>query len=127
MVAVLNTRLIRTLCPACKFGYPATPELLKKLGIPAGKVTTLYRPPKEDEIDKPCPKCAGIGYQGRTGLFELLIVNDQVREILLKQPKLDLLRKASRAAGMRTMQEEGILLIAKGETSLNELSRILKS
>jgi type II secretory ATPase GspE/PulE/Tfp pilus assembly ATPase PilB-like protein len=53
-------------------------------------------------------------------------VDDKVREILLKQPQLDLLRKAARAAGMRTFQEEGLLLVAKGVTSLAELQRVLK-
>lgn len=126
VVAVLNTRLVRLLCPECKIGYAPKPELLKKLGIPKGKVEQLFRAPKGDEIDKPCTACQGIGFSGRTGLFELLIVNDQIREVLIKQPKLDILRKASRAAGMRTLQEEGILLIAKGVTSLPELSRVLK-
>ena len=60
------------------------------------------------------------------GLFELLVVNDQMREILVKQPKLDLLRKAARASRQRSLQEEGILLVAQGVTSLPELSRVLK-
>lgn len=126
LVAVINTRLIRTLCSDCKVEYDADPRLLKKLGIPSGKVTKFYQPPKPEEIDKPCKTCRGIGFKGRTGLFELLIVDDQFREKLLKEPKLDVLRKAARAAGMRTLQEEGILLVAKGTTSLSELSRILK-
>ena len=61
-----------------------------------------------------------------TGIFELLEVNDQLREVLQNQPKLDLTKKAARAAGMRSLQEEGILLVAKGETSLPELMRVLK-
>jgi type II secretory ATPase GspE/PulE/Tfp pilus assembly ATPase PilB-like protein len=126
VVGVLNTRLIRLLCPDCKVGYAPTPDLLKKLGIPAGKVETLYRTPKPEEVDKPCKKCAGVGFFGRTGLFELLVVDDQVREVLLKKPELELLRKAARMAGMRTLQEEGVLLVAKGATSLPELSRVLK-
>ena len=88
------------------------------MGIPAGKVEILYRVPKGEEIAKPCKKCAGMGYYGRTGLFELLVVNDKIREILVKQPKLDLLRKAARAAGLRNMQEEAILLVARGLTSI---------
>ena len=59
-------------------------------------------------------------------MFEVLPVNDKVREVLIKQPKLELLRKAGKLAGMRTLQEEGILLVAKGETSLPELMRVLK-
>lgn len=125
--AVMHEKLIRLLCDACKVAYEPSPELLKKLGIPAGKVEHLYREPKPEEVNKPCKKCGGVGFFGRTGLFELLIVNDQVREVLLKKPKADLLRKASRNAGMRTHQEEGILLIAKGATSLSELQRVLKN
>jgi type II secretory ATPase GspE/PulE/Tfp pilus assembly ATPase PilB-like protein len=126
VTAVLSTRLIRKLCDTCKVGYAPTPDLLKKLGIPAGKIEALYRAPKPEEIEKPCKECGGMGFLGRTALFELLVVDDKIREILVKQPKLDLLRRAARAAGMRTFQEEGLLLVAKGITSLAELQRVLK-
>jgi len=124
--AVLYQRLVRLLCPDCKVGYTPPPDVLKKLGIPAGKVEQLFRPPKPEEIDKPCRTCQGLGYKGRTGIFELLVVNDQIREILLKQPKVDLLKKAARASHQRLLQEEGILLVAKGTTSIPELMRVLK-
>jgi type II secretory ATPase GspE/PulE/Tfp pilus assembly ATPase PilB-like protein len=126
VTAVMCTRLIRKLCDTCKVAYAPTPDLLKKLGIPAGKVQSLYRVPKPEEIEKPCKECGGMGFLGRTGLFELLVVDDKIREILVKQPNLDLLRRAARAAGMRTFQEEGLLLVAKGVTSLAELQRVLK-
>jgi type II secretory ATPase GspE/PulE/Tfp pilus assembly ATPase PilB-like protein len=126
VTAVICTRLIRKLCESCKVAYEPAPELLKKLGIPAGKVQSLYRPPQGEEIEKPCEQCSGVGYLGRTGLFELLVVNDQVREVLIKQPKIELLQKAARLAGMRTFQEEAILLVAKGTTSLEEAMRVLK-
>jgi len=124
--AVLYQRMIRLLCPDCKVGYTPPAEVLKKLGIPAGKIELLYRPPKPEEIDKPCKTCQGLGYKGRTGVFELLVVTDKMREILVKQPKIDLLKKAARSARQRTLQEEGILLVAKGITSVPELMRILK-
>jgi type II secretory ATPase GspE/PulE/Tfp pilus assembly ATPase PilB-like protein len=124
--AVLCMRLIRKLCDSCKVAYTPAPELLKKLGIPAGKIEALYRVPKAEEIEKPCQECGGIGFKGRTGLFELLVVDDKIREILVKQPQLDLLRKAARVTGMRSFQEEGLLLVAKGVTSIAELQRVLK-
>lgn len=136
LVMVLNTRLIRTLCPRCKEAYQPAPEFLQRLGIPPGRVTELYRerqPPGPDATEKekkeksiPCPKCHGIGYFGRTAIFELLEVNDQLREAIVKQPKLDVLKKVARATGNRTLQEEGILLVAQGVTSLEELQRVLK-
>jgi type II secretory ATPase GspE/PulE/Tfp pilus assembly ATPase PilB-like protein len=124
--AVLCTRLIRKLCETCKVAYEPTPDLAKKLGLPEGKIEALYRTPKPEEIEKPCKTCGGIGFFGRTAVFELLVVNDSIREILIKQPNLELLRKAARAAGTRSFQEEGVLLIAKGVTSLAELQRVLK-
>jgi type II secretory ATPase GspE/PulE/Tfp pilus assembly ATPase PilB-like protein len=124
--AVLYQRLIRLLCPDCKVAYTPPGEVLRKLGIPSGKIEQLYRPPKGEEINKPCKTCRGLGYKGRTGVFELLAVTDQMREILIKEPKLSLLKKAARADRQRSLQEEGILLVAKGITSVPELMRVLK-
>jgi type II secretory ATPase GspE/PulE/Tfp pilus assembly ATPase PilB-like protein len=126
VTAVLCTRLIRKLCDSCKVAYAPTPDLLKKLGIPQGKVEALYRVPKAEEIEKPCKECGGVGFKGRTGIFELLEVDDKTREVLVKAPKLELVTKAARLAGMRPFQEEGLLLVAKGVTSLAELQRVLK-
>src|SRR5690606_20964969 len=70
VTAVLCTRMIRKLCETCKVAYEPTPDMLQKLGIPAGKVTALYRTPKPEELEKPCQNCNNIGYVGRTGLFE---------------------------------------------------------
>ena len=124
--AVLCGRLVRKLCESCKVAYEPTPALAKKLGLPEGKVEALFRVPKPEEIEKPCETCGGLGYIGRTGLFELLLVDDAIRQTLLKEPKLELLRRTARAGGMRTFQEEGVLLIARGVTSLAELQRVLK-
>ncbi|MGL4513725.1 MAG: ATPase, T2SS/T4P/T4SS family [Lacipirellulaceae bacterium] len=124
--AVINTRLVRLLCEGCKVPFDPAPQLLQQLGIPAGKVAKLYRPPKPEEIEKPCKKCGGLHYVGRTGLFELMEVEDAVRQAALKDPKPDVVRKVARDAGMRTLKEEGILLVAKGVTSIPELNRVLK-
>lgn len=145
--AVLNVRLVRKLNDTCKQPYQPPPQLLQKLGIPPGRVKAFYRewqpPPPDPEEEKrrkkeglppgACPlcrqvgpQCGGIGYRDRTGIFELLEVTDQIREALVKQPKLDVLRKIARAGGHRGLQEEGILLVAQGVTSLTELQRVMK-
>ena len=123
---VLYQRLVRKLCLDCRVGYAPPAQVLQKLGIPAGKVEKLYRPPKPEEVEKPCKTCQGTGYVGRTGIFELLVINDKMREILIKQPKVELLKKAARNDHQRLLQEEGVLLVAKGVTSLPELMRVLK-
>lgn len=113
------------MCDSCKVAYAPAPDLLKKLNI-LGKVEAFYRTPKPEEIDKPCKECGGLGFKNRTAVFELLMVDDKIREILIKAPKLELLTKAARLAGMRPFQEEGLVLVAKGITSLPELQRVLK-
>ncbi len=104
--------------------------MLQQLGIPEGRVQAFYRPPQptggRGETRDLCRVCGGIGYLGRTAIFELLVVGDAVRKVLAASPKLDLLRQAARKAGMKSLQEEGILLVAKGVTSLPELMRVLK-
>ncbi len=126
VTAVFNQRLIRRLCEECKQAYEPAPQLLQKLGIPAGRIDQLYRPPEPSEQDKVCLRCNGIGYYGRTGIFELMVVNDKLREALERQPKLEVLRKLAKEAGNRTLQQEGIVLVAQGITSVQELSRVLK-
>ena len=121
---VLNQRLVRKLCDECKEAYEPEPALLKKLGIPAGRVEELYRHPENP--DEVCKQCHGIGYYGRTSIFELLTVNDKIREALIKQPKLDVLRQVARASKHRTLQQEGLALVIQGITSLPELTRVLK-
>jgi type II secretory ATPase GspE/PulE/Tfp pilus assembly ATPase PilB-like protein len=134
VTAVLGQRLIRKLCEKCKEAYPATPELLQQLRIPAGQVESLYRPPQpkpEEEKKKKgepeiCPECAGVGYKGRTAIFELFLVDDVMRKVLQTSPKLDLLRQAARKAGQRSLQEDGVQLVVQGITSLEEVIRVMK-
>lgn len=133
---VVNQRLVRKLCEKCKEAYTPAPDVLKQLGIPAGRVTTFYRPPqppppseepkKSKEKPEVCPVCHGVGYFGRTAIFELLEVDDNVRKALISQPKLETIRQAAQNAGMHSLLEEGLLLAAKGVTSIPELMRVLK-
>lgn len=131
LLGVVNTRLIRKLCDKCKEPYEPAPELLARLGIPAGRIQQLFRerqplPPDSKEKRLPCPQCSDIGYFGRTAIFEFLLIGDKFREAMIKDPKLETLKKVAKAAGHRGLQEEGIALVALGITSLTELQRVLK-
>jgi type II secretory ATPase GspE/PulE/Tfp pilus assembly ATPase PilB-like protein len=127
VTAVLCQRLIRKLCEECKEAYAPTPQMLAQLRIPEGRVQAFYRPrTPSEENPEICHNCSGIGYVGRTAIFELLVVSDEARKVLASNPKPDLLRQAARKGGLRSFQEEGIVLVAKGVTSLEELMRVLK-
>ncbi|MCE9554060.1 MAG: Flp pilus assembly complex ATPase component TadA [Planctomycetes bacterium] len=125
VTAVVHSRLLRRLCDRCKEPYPAGPELLAQLGIPAGKVEMFYRPRQEKEGI--CETCRGIGYHGRVGIYELLHVTPAVRDVLVKSPQIDPLRKAAREAWLISARDQAILLVARGVTSLEEVQRVLKS
>ena len=130
MLGVLNVRLVRKLCETCREAYPPPPEVLKQMGVPEGRIESFFRPPTQPIDPKHpevvCDQCQGIGYLGRTAIFELLTIDDGTREVLGTHPKLELLRIAARKGGHRTLQDEGLLLVARGVTSLQELLRVLK-
>jgi len=122
--AVFNQRLLRKLCDTCKEAYAPPAQVFAQLGLPPGRVQAFYRPPTQRE--EVCPECSGVGYRGRTAVIELLLVDDEFRKLLAAQANPDALREAARKAGSRTFQEEGVVLVAKGVTSLPELIRVLK-
>ena len=109
MLGVLNVRLVRKLCETCKEAYPPPPEVLKQMGVPAGRIEAFFRTPTQPIDPKHpevvCEQCQGIGYLGRTAIFELLTIDEGTREVLGTHPKLELLRLggpqgwASHAAG----------------------------
>lgn len=134
---VINQRLIRRLCTSCRLPFQPSPQLLQKLGIPAGRVRELYQPcippPPEQRVDangKPieieiCKHCGGRGYFGRAAIFELLTINDAIRQAILHNPTPEHVQKVARQNGFLTLQEEGVLSVATGLTSLPELQRVL--
>ena len=130
VTAVLSQRLVRKLCDKCKEPYAPPADVLKQLGLPAEKVKAFYRPPTpksgDDDKKEICRECGGVGYLGQTGIFELMVVEDLLRKTLAATPKLDALRLAARKSGTKTLQEEGILMVVRGATSLQELMRVLK-
>ena len=126
---VVNQRLVRLLCPACKEAYRPNPEFLRKANLAAEAVDTLYRPPSRTEVSKGhvavCPECRNHRYVGRTGLFELMPIDDAARDLLARRA-LTALRTHCRKLGMRNLQEEGLRLILNGQTSVEEVLRAIK-
>jgi hypothetical protein len=132
--AVVCMRTVRRLCADCRQAFVPHPTMLNKLGLPAGSVRQMYKsfeyqPGMVDENEQeiePCPSCNGIGYLGLTGIFEVLIVGDKFRQAMVEAPHVNQLLAAARSEGHISIRETGVVAVAQGITSLEELQRVLK-
>ncbi len=116
LTAVISQRLLRVLCPDCKVAYVPQPDFLRKIGIRSSREVQFYKA-------QGCEECQGTGYRGRTGIFGLLELNDKVKELVRTNPSVQLIRAEARKTGLRRLQEEGLVKVALGITSLKELLR----
>ncbi len=114
---ILAQRLVRVICPHCKEqdASKADREELKMFGLQDG--APLFR-------GRGCEKCAFTGYYGRSGIFELLTVNEAIRKMILKDADANLLRDEARRQGMKTLFEDGVEKVRAGMTTLGEVLRV---
>jgi general secretion pathway protein E len=113
---VLGQRLVRKLCPVCKIASKPTPEVLARMGKAGEGVQKIYGP-------RGCPKCVGTGFLGRRGVFELLSVSDEMREVIMKSPSVAEVQKTLANTKFVKLAQSGYLLVAEGITSLDEIER----
>jgi type II secretory ATPase GspE/PulE/Tfp pilus assembly ATPase PilB-like protein len=142
LIGILSQRLVRKLCKKCRKRVRPSAETLRKLKIDADAVRYLYRAydaaedaPKKneeddegDEDDKPqvkvCSACGGTGYTKRTGIFDLLVVNEKISDLIKANPNVQEIRQVAVNAGLKTLFEDGARLVIDGETSIQELLRV---
>ncbi len=132
LCGVVNQRLVRILCEQCREAFRPDPATLKKLNLPADKIERFYRPPAEHKQDRKgknvlCPNCQGSGYVGRTAVFELLVVDDAVAKLIAGGAPINRIKAQCRKSKMYYLQEEGLLKVIDGTTSMNEVLRCLRA
>lgn len=117
--AVMAQRLVRTICPHCKTEQKAEKDYLKRIGFP------------EDEIETArfwrgagCEECRQFGYQGRKGIYELLIVNESLRPLILGRAAASTIAARAIENGMRTLRTDGWNKVKNGETTIEEVLRV---
>ncbi len=122
VIGILAQRLVRRPCPSCSVSQPPSAEAIEKAGgtscLPANATWIAGRG---------CEECAQSGSKGRIATYELLVVNDEVRELITRRASEHAIRKAARIAGMRTLLEDGILKAAQGLTTLDDVVRVVAS
>ena len=116
--AILAQRLVRRICPQCREPTQVTEEMLWELGLPPD-----YAVGKKFFRGRGCDLCNNTGYKARIGLFELMIMNDELRDMIMRAVSTDELRKAAQRYGMRTLREAGLHYVQEGVTTLDEVIR----
>jgi len=117
--AILAQRLVRMICAHCKEKYEPLLEELEEMGIAAKDLPEggLWR-------GAGCAQCLGTGYLSRTGIYELLLVNDNIKATVLRNPDSGSIKKAALAEGMRTLRQDGTRKVLKGITTIEEVLRV---
>jgi len=116
--AVLSQRLIRRVCTNCKTAYDPTDEDLEKL-----KLTREQVGDRKFYYGKGCAKCNNTGYKGRKAIVELMVINNDLRDLIGKNAPMMEIRDLARSQGMRTIREDGIATILNGESTVDEVTR----
>ncbi len=115
---IIAQRLVRKICTNCKEEFQPTEQQLMELGLLPGDVAhrTLY-------YGRGCDYCNHTGYRGRRGIFETMIMDDELRELIMKHASTGVLRAEARKRGMRTLRESGLLALYDGITTIEEVVR----
>jgi general secretion pathway protein E len=118
VMAILAQRLVRVLCTQCREAYTMTPLEINELEIaPAAEGRTAYRA-------KGCPVCFQTGYLGRTAIYELLEIDDEMRQLIMKNADAATIKALAVKKGMTTLRQDGADKVLKGITSVDEVVRV---
>jgi type IV pilus assembly protein PilB len=120
LIGVLAQRLVRVICPTCKEAYTPPADALRRLGLDPAQYgeLELYR-------GKGCEACRNTGYRGRTGVYEIMVMNDRLRALVLSGSSADQIRAAAREDGMQTLRDDGVHKVIEGITTVEELLRVV--
>jgi general secretion pathway protein E len=118
VMAVLAQRLVRVLCPDCRVAYVPTSSELNRIGLTTAQYDgPLYRA-------KGCRSCRNTGYRGRTAVHELMIVDDAVRDLVMKKADASSIRRVCSSKGMKVLRQDGAERVRAGQTTIEELLRV---
>lgn len=113
---IVAQRLVRKICEHCKTPFEPSESQLMELGLTPGDIKG-----KQFYYGKGCPRCNNTGYRGRTGIFEIMTFNDEIRELIMNHASTNVLRTASQRAGMRLLRETGLAAVYDGITTIDEI------
>ena len=119
VTAILAQRLVRVICPQCREAYRPDSESLRNIGITEemAEGVTIYR-------GRGCPACLETGFIGRTGIFEFMILDEKIKNLILKTSDANALKRAAIEGGMTTLRRDGVQKVLQGITTIEEVFRV---
>jgi len=120
VAGILAQRLVRRLCPKCTEKVESNSSIRAELGVQMSGFETVYR-------GRGCDHCFNTGYRGRTGIYELMVMDDNIRQCVCRQDSAGAIKKAALASDFTTLRMDGLRKVEIGETSLDELLRVVHS
>jgi type IV pilus assembly protein PilB len=131
LIGVLAQRLVRRVCSECRIAYSPTIEELARYGLSASQEAqvTFYKaniiPPEEIVSRKNlCPKCNGIGYKGRCGVYEVMRITEELQTLINKEAPTERIKEVAVEEGMKTLLAYSLDLVRQGATTLEEVERV---
>jgi type IV pilus assembly protein PilB len=115
---IVGQRLVRRICPNCKTAFEPNEGQLKQLRLTEEEIKG-----KKFYYGRGCSKCNGTGYKGRIGIFEIMVFNDEIRELVMNRASTNVLRVAALKAGMKPLRENGLAFIYDGITTIDEIAK----
>lgn len=113
---IVAQRLVRLICPRCKEDFIPTEEMLMELNL-----TPEQTSGRKFFHGAGCDYCRGTGYSGRTAIYEIMLLDDNIRDLIMKRSSTGAIREAAQKQGMRTLRESGLLALYDGVTSIEEI------
>jgi type IV pilus assembly protein PilB len=128
---VIAARLVRKLCTACKQDFNPDPDTLRKLNMAperVGKLFTARTSPMKDNRgrDVVCEFCLDLRFRGRVGVYELFLIDDEVKQVVQAGGSVNQLKMLFKKQRQKYLQEQALAVAVAGESSLNEVARVLK-
>ncbi len=120
IVGVMAQRLVRVICPNCREAVPAQSEVLRDAGYDGIEVSSFYE-------GRGCKECSETGFKGRLGIFELMVMNEELRRLTITSADASKLRKAAIEGGMKTLRSDGFEKVSLGHTTLAEVMRVTQA
>jgi len=127
LIAVMAQRLVRKICPDCRQVYEPTPHELRELGL--GEVGLSGSDDSEGKffVGSGCDRCFQTGYRGRTGIYELMLINEEIQDLIYRRESAGAVKKAALNAGLQTLRMDGARKVLVGITSIAEVLRVTQA